>query len=533
MPSCLGLYIEDNLIKYAKVSKNNEALKVESFGVKFYEKIGPAIKQIVEETYSFKTPISVNSTDEWYNEMQVFSLLSKKDMDNTIKTEFENICYLKEVNKNIYEEKYILSKSFESNEKTKVIHMAVPKTLIEQRKNQFLDYRINNISPISVSISNLLRKDNKGTQLIVNIEKDTTITTITNGVITDIEILGIGAKEILENINQKENSYNKAYEICKRATIYTETDKDLQYEDNEYLEDIMPTLFKIVSQIRKKIDESIANIDKIYITGTGSLVNNIDIYFQDYLKDIQCEILKPSFLNNNSKINMKDYIEVNSAIAMALQGIEKSNEVNFKEASGFEKIMTILTTDAFDKKALKKLGIFNPLNDFLNKFSTQFNTLSTTFIMLVVLYAVGVILVDGKMNEKIATANESIKNTNQKIEQIQEYNRKFNSQISKYNSLITNIQDLNDANSQDKRYRNTIPNLLNNIMATIPRGVQLVSIKNASDTHIVISAKSVSYEEVAYFKAKLKTEGILENVVSDTGVLTDGYLNVVIEGELP
>ena len=61
MPSCLGLYIEDNLIKYAKVSKNSDELKVEAFGVKFYDKLGTAIKQIVEETYSFKLPISIKS----------------------------------------------------------------------------------------------------------------------------------------------------------------------------------------------------------------------------------------------------------------------------------------------------------------------------------------------------------------------------------------------------------------------------------------------------------------------------------------
>ena len=54
MPTCLGLYIEKNLIKYAKVSKEHEATKVEAFGVKFYEKIGDAIGQIVEETFSYK-----------------------------------------------------------------------------------------------------------------------------------------------------------------------------------------------------------------------------------------------------------------------------------------------------------------------------------------------------------------------------------------------------------------------------------------------------------------------------------------------
>ena len=48
MASCLGLYIENNLIKYAKVSKNNnESAKVESFGVKFYDNVESAIKQII------------------------------------------------------------------------------------------------------------------------------------------------------------------------------------------------------------------------------------------------------------------------------------------------------------------------------------------------------------------------------------------------------------------------------------------------------------------------------------------------------
>ena len=32
MLSCLGLYIEPNIIKYAKVSKEKDTLKVESFG---------------------------------------------------------------------------------------------------------------------------------------------------------------------------------------------------------------------------------------------------------------------------------------------------------------------------------------------------------------------------------------------------------------------------------------------------------------------------------------------------------------------
>lgn len=63
MPSYLGMYIEDNLIKYAKVSKEKEKVKIDSFGIKFYSNISQAVKQIIEETYSFKTPISVNLTE--------------------------------------------------------------------------------------------------------------------------------------------------------------------------------------------------------------------------------------------------------------------------------------------------------------------------------------------------------------------------------------------------------------------------------------------------------------------------------------
>ena len=32
MPSCLGIYIEDELIKYAKVSKDHNKFKVEAYG---------------------------------------------------------------------------------------------------------------------------------------------------------------------------------------------------------------------------------------------------------------------------------------------------------------------------------------------------------------------------------------------------------------------------------------------------------------------------------------------------------------------
>lgn len=531
MQSCLGLYIEQNLIKYAKVSKTNDSIKVESFGVKFYKNISTAIKQIIEETYSFKLPIAINTNDEIYNEIEVFSLLSKKDIESSIKTEFETICSEKELNKNIFEQRYLLASSEKSNEKVKAIHISVPKTTIEQRKNQFSEYKITNILPTSITVEKLLKKEKKGTSLIVNIENDTTITKIKNNKISNVKVINLGSEEILNKINKKENSYSKAYEICKNSTIYTETDKDLQYEENEYLEDIMPTLFQIVSQVRNFIDESVETIDKVYITGTGAIINNIDIYFQEYLKNSTCEILKPSFVSNNSKINIKDYIEVNSAISIALYALEKQEiNVNFLRESAVDKIWNILNLNIGD---IKTNEITKSITDFLSKFNRQYNLVGTTATVALVSYIVVTCLLNTQLNNKILRADQSISDTKKRIEKIQEYSSKFNSLEAKYEKLINNIEDVNNSTSEDRRYKNAIPNLLNNIMTIIPTNVQLTSIKNTSGTHISITAKSKKYQEIAYFKTKLKTEEILENVVSDTGSISGEYLTVTIEGELP
>jgi len=531
MPTSLGLYIENNLIKYAKVTKNNEAVKVESFGVKFYDNIQTTIRQIIEETYSFKTPITINTSDEIYDEIEVFKLLSKKDIDNVIKTEFENICYEKDINKNAYEQRYILTNLNNSDDKIKSINISVPKTSIEQRKNQFSDYKISNILPLSISINSLIKSEKKETVLIVNIEKNTTITKITNGNISNIYTVNAGGQEILEKIARKENSFAKAYDVCKSSTIYAETDKDLQYEENEYLEDIMPTLFQIASEIRKITNQSVENIEKLYITGTMAVINNIDIYFQNFLENINCEILKPSFINTYSKINIKDYIEVNSAISLAIQGMEKDNKsINFNNESSAKKIFELLNSNVSD---LKVYNVNKAIDNVAKKLGGQTNIIIITCSMLIISYFMGTVIINKQLEDKIAKANKSISSTNERISKMQEYKEKFNSKTSTYKLLISEIENNNNANSQDKRYKYTIPNLLNNIMAVIPKNVQLTSIQNTAGTHIVIKANSKKYEQLAYFKTKLKTEGILNNVISDTGTASKGVITVTIEGELP
>lgn len=547
MSTCLGLYIEDNIIKYAKVSKDNDIIKIDSFGIKFYDKISEAISQVIEETYSYKIPISINLSNENYNYFYLFSMLNKKDMQNVINTEFESICYDNGLNKDAFETRYVLVSDIEDKEKVKAIHISANKADLA-KKTQYLDsYRVTTASPIGMAITNLVEHQDNENYLIVNIEDRTTVTTVVDKKITNVKVIDDGTSQILSKINAKENSYLKAYEICKNTTIYTSDAKDLQYEENDYLDDIMPTLYNIVGEVRKVSNESLNKIEKVYITGTASVINNIDIYFQEYLQDIKCEILKPYFINNTkAKINIKDYIEVNSPIALALQGLgDGLNGVNFKKETLKDKISDIMKIEIGNSKsknsAMSKLG--SKLNidlsfDFKGRLTSLEQTLLRTavgLLMLIIVYSGISMFLNNSMNKKEAEILDATIQVNSQIKQITDDDANIKAKTAKYVSMTERLSDLN-AKTQDKNKRkNAIPTLLNQIMFSIPKGVQITSIENISGTKIVINAQASTYDQLGYLKASIKNYGILTNVISDSGEkqTQDGLIKTTIEGDLP
>jgi len=539
MSSCLGLYIEEHLIKYAKVSKEHEQLKVESFGVKFYEKIGEGIKQVVEETYSQKTPISINLSEEMYNYFSMFALLSKNDLQKAIDMEFDSYCSDKGYNANVFETRYAIVTDKSDKEKIKVIHIAENKIELNKTIQYVDDYKLTNISPISMSIPNLLDLEQIQNSIIVNIEDKTTLTTIIDNKINNVEILDQGSSDILSKINLKENSFAKSYEICKNTTIYTSEGKELQEEEPNYLQDIMPTLYEIVGQVMKKINTSTDAIQKVYITGSMALVNNVDLYFQEYLTDVECEILKPYFIINTNDINLKDYIEVNSAISLALMGLgEGITGMNFKKSSFADKIPDWLKieVDPNKTKSEKKNtgGLLTwDLGQKLDKVEWGLIRVSVGLLILIVVYSGFSVALANQMNNKKEEANQSIQMTNSQIALASADNEKVKSKISEYTTMITNLEELSDKITERNRTRNAIPNLLNQIMFVIPEDVQLTSIENTTGTHIVINAKSNKYEQLGYLKAKIKTDVILTNVISTAGQKDNNIVSVKIEGDLP
>lgn len=546
MASCLGMYIENNLIKYAKVSKEHEKLAVETFGVKFYDNINEAIQQIIQETDSSKTAISINLSDEKYNYFNMFSLLSSKDLEKAIKTEFELYCNDAGDNPNVFVSRYAVANQIEDKENLRVIHISENKIELNKRIQQFSGNKLTNITAMPMCIPNLLETQPRENYLIINIEDKTTITTIYDQKIYDVKILEKGSQEFLSKINERENSYTKSYEICKNTTIYT-SDASGMFEtaNNSYLEDIMPTIFDIVREIKEIIGRSTQTINKIYITGTATLINNIDLYFQEYLPDIECEILKPYFVNARNDINIKDYIEVNSAISLALMGLGNGvSGINFKEKTFNDSVPDWLKIEVGGKKSSNKKGKLNQnvdlkkifKNDLGEKFNrTEFALLRTVsgLLLLFIVYSVFSMAINNQINSKSEQAQQSIENTNKQIALVEGDNQKVRSKTNEYSTMIQNLQELNDKITDVNKNKKVIPILLNSIMHVIPENVQITSIENSTDRHIIIEAQSNKYEQLGMFKAKIQNDVILTNVISTAGQKDNNVVTVKIEGDLP
>ena len=548
MTSSLGLCIEKNLIKYAKVTKDHEELKVEVFGIKFYEDLKDAIKQIVSETSSENIPVSVNLSDEVYNYFDVSNLLNKNELKSEIENNFETYCEKKKISSEDYESRYSVSEE-EGKDTLKVTHISVEKSTISNILDNMENCKVSTITPLGTSIANIIPTNKNENVIIVNMDDETIITSIVNQKTNDVKRIKQGPSTVLKKIAGKENSYSKAYEICKNSTIYTIEGKEVQDEGNEYMDVIIPTLYKVVTDLQKYITKSKINYSKIYITGTLSVVNNVDLYFQEFFPQEKCEILKPYFIKDITKINIKDYIEVNSALALAMQDLGYGvKELNFKKQSSFSMpIPEVLKKETNKEKKTSKSkqvkGMPNKINlnlDFdmsgkLEKSEKWLLRGAGLIIAIIIVYSIFSMYLNNTINNKLQEADELISYTEIQIASADEDINLINEKSSKYQEMIDNLNNVNSQSESDLDFKNAIPNLLVNIQSVIPENVQLTEIENTEENdnrHIIIKAKSEYYEELGYFKVKLKEDGILTNVVSTESNTEDGFIQTIIEGDL-
>lgn len=536
MSSCLGIYVDKNLIKYAKIKKVKDSFKVEAFNVEVFENLKTAIEKIISETNSYKVPISINISNELYNYFDTFSVLEKKDITKSLDIQFEMLCDEKGYDKSAVDSRYILMDNKEDLEKYKALYISASKKELDEKIKLLSDYRLFTMTPVSTSITNLIEANENENIAIVNIENETTITTIIDGQITRVDVLTTGLEDVIGKVNKLEMSWKKAYEVCKNITIYNHDVQSLDEYENEYIDIVMPVLDKMANEIKRVFNSYKEKISKVYITGMGATISNIDLYFQDYLKNINCEILKPFFIEPNSlKIPTKEYIEVNSAIALALDGLGYINkDLNFAPSSkldGIELENLLNSKENFDIRNWKQI--------FKSPLSIQEKLITrgiAAFLITIIVFSIFGTVIYSNSEKQIQLAREKITQTNSEIEKIETELFQIESYTNTYTSLINSADSLNEStnNSQNNRAisKNAIPNMLNKIMFIIPQQVRIVSIENTEDNHIVIEAVSEIYEQLGFFSAAIKNDGMFENFQSTTGDKNDSLVKIVIEGDL-
>lgn len=532
MQKCLGIYIENNLIKYAKISKNRDSFKIETFGTEISDNVEEGIKKIVEETSSYNIPISTNLINDKYIYFDVFGLLSKNDIKKMIETEYESFCEKFNYNRKAFETKYALVQNIDDDKKIKVIDVLANTIDLNKQKKYLENYLVSGISPIGTCITNIVNIDPKENVIIVNMEEKTTITTIYDGQLYSVETMENGSKEILDKIKMTEISFSKAYELCKQTTLYT-SNSTSELSEQPYLESVMPTLYIIAQKIEKMVENDKNRISRVLLTGTLANINNIDLYFQDFLENTDCKILKPNVVEEKkSNINIKDYIEVNSAIALALQGLKVGMQhLNFKPTEKKEKIKQMLYGASKEKKSFK-----NSLNSFKGALDNTEMIFSRTIVYLITLsfmFCVFSNILSKQIDRKEDKINQMISAEKAQIAKINTDEATIKSKNDKYVELTSEIESINNKVSEVAEMKNSIPNLLNQIMYVMPLDAQIVSIENTEEKQIKIIAQSKNYDSLGYFISKMKIENYLKNIVTSKSKKVDKIVQITIEGELP
>lgn len=560
MQECLGISVSDKIIKYAKIQSDNNRFKIMSYGVNFYDKIelNSTIKKIVAETNSDKVPIAIDLNTTKYYFFDVFGMTNKQYLDQAINTEFESFCSENHMNRNSYEGRYVYTKNLDTPDKNKVLYLYENKGDLEERFKIFGDARVSTAVPLTAAYPSIVRTDAAKNSLIVDLNEKTTITAIVNGQMYGVDVLGQGLEEVFSKINVQENDYQKTYDICKNITIYTAETADVNAQGNPqnttYLTYLVPALYKIAQELQKVVD-NYKGITNIYLTGLGTVINNVDLYFQEYFKDQRVEILRPYFATAEADAaNIKDIIEVNSAIALATFALKNDNkDLNFKNQAvdKWARIKEVLTSDVSSLGSGKKEGSGKknfqmPKVEFsmdmrgaFDKWDTILLGFVIDLILIVVLYCVGAGLLQSAIKSKTAETEEMIADTKTQITAVTSDNAKVTDKTKDYIRFKENLEEVNSSIEQKRSRKHQITTLLNNIVYVIPKQVKLTEIKNTvvvdngtTKQHIFIEAQSEKYEQLAYFKAKLSNANIMDNIVSTEGTKDGEVVKTTIEGDL-
>lgn len=534
MSSCLGIYIGDKVVKYAKLSKedNSSNIKVVTYGTKIHlGNKSDIISNIVTATGSEGVPVCINSTGEKVHTAEVIKIIGKSDLESLIDLEVVDFTGNEDKNERSYVYKYALLDSLVSRDNYTVNIIVkdrpdVDKYLAEENAV------VGSMYPTSYILDEIAPKD-ESNYLIIDMNEDTNLMFVNGGKLSSVINMELGMKKILDTFPEMLGSYQKSYDICKTINVFSD-----EGVNNPELERVIePVLQDALNRIQNKINELKLNVNKIYLSGMITLFINSDMLFEQYF-DIPTEKLRPYFVDTkDSNINAAEVSEANEAFALAYEGlmVERPDLDFLRQPKKFSNVFAKLSKPKAKgaREVKENKGLKSKLNKNerafignldLEKVKPILIFANVIMFVLLLVYAVFAGIYDVQIENQIASVvEEKAKVTdstllvNSDITYINANKEKYNNYVSYVDETIRKIN-----NGEIGKYSTyNVALFMLKISKYIPDGVLLKSIKSDSSKHVTIVVTSNSYAELGYFVSQLKLEGILNPSTVQTTAVTE------------
>lgn len=539
MSGCLGFYINDYIVKYAKMTMdNNKNITLENYGTRYIkESLKNVLSSIIEETNSNKDLITINSQKDIFVNYNMFNQGNTKNfVSDVAKMEFESWCEKNGRIPNKYSYVYKVADVVNTDNKFNATLNIMEKETINEYSDVGIT-KISNMYPVEFLMNRLVPQDEKS-YILVNLDDKLSVSVVVEDKLVDFKFYDFGIKNLVDKFSEILGSYQKAYEACKQLNVYsdegTNNDKKLEEIAEPILQEILKSVAVMVNRYRK-------DTEKIILCGQGIVFTNIDILFREYL-NVKCEILKPDFLKDTSNVrNIAETLESTSAMALALETISprEQNLDYIKSGSKLKnKFDKFISKDkkTNDKKVKEKKEKESKDTTYIGDRTTIFVTCAGIISAIaVVAYFVFSILYSGAVEKNMNNMQNAIDYINTEESKVNSDITYISNNTSEYkkinNKVVEVVQDIEE-NNISKYSTYNVAAFLQNIIKIIPKNVQLQTISSDDNKNVVITAKSDNYADLGYFISAIKLSGTLDNI-KILNVENSASSVVAIGGELP
>lgn len=549
MSSCLGIYIGDKVVKYAKLVTDDKSnsIKAVAYGTRVHPgNKSDAISNIIAATGSDDIGICVNSENERIHKVEVLRRIGKSDLESLIDLEVVDFTGNNEdKNERNFTYKYtLLDSTISKDNYTANIAIQEKAYLDKYLSNE--DNKVVSIYPMPYILDEVVSKETAN-YLIINMNENTELSFVNAGKLINVTKMELGMKKIFEAFPEMLGSFQKAYDVCKTINVFSD-DSNNSPELEAVIE---PVLQDALNRIQAKIQELNLRVDKIYLTGAITLFINSDILFEQYF-DIPTEKLRPYFIDSSdSSYNMAEVTESAEAFALAYEGLMAERpELDFlRQQSKFG-----FSFNRPDKKknngakelSTKKKKVKSNNNNFnnlyiggisLEKIKPILIFANVVVATLLVMYAAFAGIYNYQLNNQISAIKEEQARVSTSTSTMNQDIAYINSNRVKYDNYTNYIEETlrkikNGEIGQNSTYNVAL--FMLKVSKYIPENVLIRSIESDSNRHVTIVAYSKSHVELGYLVSQLKLQGILEpSSVQTTAVVHDSVITVTIGGDLP